>query len=137
MALNTLMYAAGREAELSGGLINAAATGFIKIYSGTQPAVDVGLTGTVLTTFNLASPAFTHTGGVASLAGAPITSGAVTTGTAGYAALLASDGTTVLSTFSVGTSGANLNLGTLSLVSGTNVNLTAFTITEDSSVSGQ
>ena len=52
------------------------------------------------------------------------------TGTAGYHAILKSDGTTVVLTGSVGTSGADLNLATLSIVSGATVSCSSYTFTQ-------
>jgi hypothetical protein len=118
--------------------VNAAAallnSGFIAVYSGTQPALDGALTGTQLAeaTFSAtAFPAATASGGTVTATANAITSGTIAaTNTAGYFALLKSDNTTVVATGSVGTSGADLNLSSLSFVSGATFSVSSFTITE-------
>lgn len=108
-------------------------SGFIKVYSGSQPAVDAAVTGTLLATMTFGATAFGSSS--ASGSGATATANAITsgtagnTGTAGYFALVKSDNTTVVGTGSVGTSGADLNFNTLSIVSGANVSCSAFTVT--------
>ena len=109
-------------------------SGFIAIYTGGQPALDGGLTGTQLVemTFGAtAFPASTASGGTVTATASAITNGtASNTGTAGYFALLKSDNSTVVATGSVGTSGADLNLSTLSIVSGAVVSCSSFSITQ-------
>jgi hypothetical protein len=123
--------------------VNAAAplmnTGFLVIYTGAQPTdANQALTGTLLATLALSATAF---GGstAAGAAGSRIvtaTANSITnatagnTGTAGYFALLKADGTTVVAMGSVGTSGADLNLSTLSIVSGNTVSISSGTITQ-------
>jgi hypothetical protein len=117
--------------------VNAAAallnSGTIKIYTGSQPSVDGSLTGTLLVTMTFGATAFgssSASGSGATATANSITSGtAGNTGTAGYFALVKSDGTTVVGTGSVGTSGADLNLDTLSISSGAVVSCSSFTIT--------
>lgn len=108
-------------------------SGFIKVYSGSQPAVDAAVTGTLLATMTFGATAFgssSASGSGATATANAITSGtAAATGTAGYFALVKSDNTTVVGTGSVGTSGADLNFNTLSIVSGANVSCSAFTVT--------
>lgn len=59
-----------------------------------------------------------------------ITSGtAVATGTATFARLYKTDGTTVVGDVTVGTSGAGINLNTTSIVTGGLVSITSFTLT--------
>jgi hypothetical protein len=55
---------------------------------------------------------------------------ALATGTAGYWRVYKSDGTTCVIQGSVGTSGADLNLNTLSLVTGGPVQVNSWTFTE-------
>jgi hypothetical protein len=106
----------------------------LKIYTGTQPALDGSLTGTLLATLTFASSgnAFgtsTAASGTVTATANAITSGtAVATGTAGYFALVSESGATIL-TGTVGTSGADLNLSTLSITSGATVSCSSFTIT--------
>ena len=123
MANNPLWYDAAVDAVAA--TLNS---GFIKVYTGTQPSLNAALTGTLLATMTFGSTAFGASSGGTATANA-ITSGtAGNTGTAGYFALVKSDGTTVVSTGSVGTSGADLNLATLSIVSGATVGCSSFTI---------
>jgi hypothetical protein len=107
--------------------------GFLEIYTGAQPAVNGALTGTKLAKLALSATAYaaaTAAGGtVTATANAITTSNALATGTAGYFALLKSDDTTVEATGSVGTSGADLNLSTLAIVSGQPVSITSFAVT--------
>jgi hypothetical protein len=108
-------------------------SGFIKVYSGSQPAVDGSVTGTLLVTMTFGATAFgssSASGSGATATANSITSGtAAATNTAGYFALVKSDGTTVVGTGSCGTSGADLNFNTTSIVSGATVSCSSFTIT--------
>lgn len=128
MANNPLWY----DAAVNGVTGNAACSlnsGFIKIYTGTQPALNGAVTGTLLATMTFGATAFGASSGGTATANA-ITSGtAAATGTAGYFALLKSDGTTVVATGSVGTSGCDLNLNSTSISSGATVSCSSFTIT--------
>lgn len=104
-------------------------SGFVKLYTGSQPALNGPLTGTLLATMTFGATAFGASSGGTATANA-ITSGtAGNTGTAGYFALLKSDATTVVMTGSVGTSAADLVLNTLSVVTGASVSCSSFTIT--------
>jgi len=112
-------------------------SGFLEIYTGSQPAVDAALTGTLLATLTFGATAFgasSSSGGIVTAIANAITSGtAGNTGTAGYFALLKSDGTTVVATGSIGTSGCDLNISTTSINSGDNVSCSSFTVTESQS----
>lgn len=120
---------AGVDAEAA--LLNS---GTLQIYSGGQPALNGALTGTLLVTLTFGVTAFassTASAGTVTATANSITNGtAANTGTAGYFALVKSDTTTVVMTGSVGTSGADLNLSTLSIVAGAVVTCTSFTITQ-------
>lgn len=109
-------------------------SGFVAVYSGAQPALDGSLTGTQLAEATFGATAFgapTASGGTVTATANTITSGTIAnTGTAGYMALLKSDNATVVATGSVGTSGADLNLNTLSFVSGANFAVSAGAITQ-------
>src|ERR1017187_8760267 len=95
------------------------ATGFLEIWSGAQPGdANQALSGTKLAKLALSATAF------------PTAVASGSTGTAGYCALLKSDDATVVAMGSVGVSAADLNLNTLSLVSGVNVGVSAFTVTQ-------
>ena len=132
MANNPLVYDASTEAMINAftALLN---NGTLQIYTGAQPAVDGGLSGTLLATLTFGATAFANavaSGSGGSAAANTITSGnAGNTNTAGYFALVTSGSATV-GTGSVGTSGADLNFNTLSIVSGAVVACTAFTVTQ-------
>ena len=120
--------AANAEANALAPLMNA---GTINIYSGTQPVnANTALSGnTLLATLTFGNPAF------GSAAASVITANAITSGTAGatgtatFARILESNGTTVVMDVTVGTSGAGINLNTTSIVSGGLVSITSFTHT--------
>jgi hypothetical protein len=107
------------------------ASGLLRIYSGTQPAhVDTALSGnTVLAELALsATAAGSAASHVLTLSSITADSSADNTGTATFGSLLTSGGTRIVD-FSVGTSGADLNLNTTSIVSGAQVSVSSFTIT--------
>ena len=123
MANNPLWYDAAVNAVCA--LLNS---GTIKIYTGSQPAEDGSITGTLLATLTFGSTAFGSSSGGTATANA-ITSGtAGNTGTAGYFALEESGGT-VVATGTCGTSGCDLNLNSTSISSGATVSCSSFTIT--------
>lgn len=132
MANNPLPYDVPTETAVNAftALMN---TGFLAIYTGSQPALNGALTGTLLATLSLSGTAFaasTAASGTVTATANSITSAtAAATGTAGYFVLLKSDGTTIVGTGTVGTSGADLNLNSTSIVSGANVAVTSFTVT--------
>lgn len=104
----------------------------LRIYSGTPPAsANAALSGnTLLAELTCNSP-------FGSAASQALTAGAITqdssndaTGTATFFRLYKSDGTTVVMQGTVGTSGADLNLGTTSIASGGITQVTSFVITE-------
>ena len=105
-------------------------SGLLIVYSGTQPATpDTALSGnTVLATLSLSSTfAPGASGGV--LTASTITSAtAGNTGTATWASLTTSGGTRIVD-MSVGTSGADLNLATVGITSGTTIAVSSLTIT--------
>jgi hypothetical protein len=131
MANNPLLYDSPTETIINTfcALLNS---GYIEVYGGAQPSVDGSLTGTLLATMTFGGTAFanaTASGSGGSAAANTITSGtAGNTGTAGYFALVTS-GSATLGTGSVGTSGADLNFNTLSIVSGAIVSCSSFTVT--------
>ena len=108
--------------------------GFLNIYTGGQPALDGGISGTLLVSLAFSATAFgtaTAVGGTVTATANAISNGtASNTGTAGYFSLMQSDNATVVATGSVGTSGADLNLSTLAIVSGAVVSCSSFTITQ-------
>lgn len=104
--------------------------GTIKVYSGSQPATPgTAPTGTLLATFTCADPAFgAASTGVATLAGTPLSTTGAATGTAGWFRAADSAGNAVFDG-SVGTSGAQLNLNSLSITTGGTVQITSGTAT--------
>lgn len=116
-------------------------TGYLLIYTGSPPAnVATADGGTLLASLPLnATPGAVATGvltlnGTATATAAsvsnPITAAAAATGTAGHFRLCTSSaGTTCIVQGTVGTSGADLNLSSVSLSSGVTVNITNATIT--------
>lgn len=128
---NTITMVAARCADLD--------SGFIQVLTGTQPTdANQALTGTLLAQGTFGSTAF-GTPTAAGSAGSRIvtaTANSITggtagnSGTAGYFAVLESDGTTVVGMGSVGTSDADLNFNSLAITSGAAVTFPAFTITQ-------
>ena len=108
--------------------------GFLKIYTGAQPALNGAVTGTLLVTLTFGATAFataTAGGGTVTATANAITSGtAGNTGTAGYFALVKSDNSTVVATGTVGTSGCNLNGTSTSITASSNVTCSSFQITQ-------
>lgn len=128
-------YSATNIASISAATTLLGTAGTMAIYSGTQPIYDQTLTGTLLVTLKLANPTPfatpTSSGGVTTSTANTITSGtAVATNTAGYFALLATNGTTVVALGNVSTTGANLNLNSTSISSGAVVSVSSFSITQ-------
>jgi len=109
-------------------------SGHLLIYDGTQPTnADTALGAQVLLAdLTLNATAFAAASAASKAAGA-ITqdSSANATGTASWGSLVAtSRATTGTLDFSVGTSGANLNLNSVAISSGAAVSCSAFTITQ-------
>lgn len=118
--------------------VNAAAAlldnGYMNIYAASQPALDASLTGTLLASLTFQPTAFasaTASGGTVTATANPVISAtAVATGTAGYFALLQSNGTSVVATGAVGLSGSDLNFGILSITAGATVACSSFMLTQ-------
>lgn len=116
-------------------------SGTIKVYSGTQPAdCNTAVTSqTLLATLTFSSTAFgsaTASGSagskVVTATANSITSdtNAAATGTATWFRAWESGGTTAVLDGSVGTSGADLNLSTVSIIAGGTVECTGFTLSQ-------
>lgn len=112
--------------------IDGGSAGTVKIYDGTQPAnANTAVsTQTLLATVTLKNPAFGNsTTGIATL---DVTGGvsatAAATGTASWFRVATSGGATVFDG-TAGASGADLNLNSTSVVSGTTVSITSGTVT--------
>lgn len=107
------------------------ASGFIDIYSGTPPAnVGTALSGNTLLAHLACSATFAAgaSGGVLTLNTITQDSSADNTGTATFFRITTSGGTAVVQG-TVGTSGADLNMNTVSIVAAGPVACTGFTIT--------
>jgi hypothetical protein len=131
MALNTQMSYAAVNAEAD-ALSDLLDSGYLRIYDGTQPAnADTAVsTQTLLAELRFnATAAPSASNGVLTFNAITADSSANATGTATWFRALKSDGTTVLMDGTVGTSGANLNLTSTSITTGTQVSVTSFTHT--------
>jgi len=133
MALNPKTSVASRNLALNAAFDVLNGGGFLRIYDGTQPTdADTALGSQVkLAELTLSSTAFAAAS-AGSKAAASITSdsSADATGTASWATLVKSDGTTRVMDMSVGTSGANLNLNSVAISSGAAVAVTSLTISQ-------
>lgn len=131
-ANNLTLSIAARQAALDAvtAKINLGGAGNLSIYSGSQPATpDTTATGTLLVTCVLSSTSFgaTNSSGVAT-ANAITNGNPVANGTAGYFRIFAGNGTTAVLDGTVGTSGADLNLGSTTITTGVPVSITSFTL---------
>lgn len=116
--------------------IDAGTAAVINIYSGTVPAdADTALGAQVLLAqLTCSATAFTsvadaNPGAIATFASITADSSADATGTAAFFRILTQSGGTVIAQGTVGTSGCDLNLNTVSITSGSNVSITSATIT--------
>lgn len=133
MALNPKRSnaAANAACDAMAALLN---NGYLRIYSGTQPATaDTALSGnTLLAELRFGATAFgSAAAGVATANAITSDSSADATGTATFFRALKSDGSSVVYDGSVGTSSADLVLGSTSIVSGAAVAVTSLTLTEN------
>lgn len=104
--------------------------GTIEIRTGSMPATPAtAASGTLLGTLTLSATAFgASSGGTATANAITGDSSADATGTAGYFRAKSSGGTAVIDG-DVGTSGAALNLNSVSIVAGGTINITSWTFT--------
>ena len=129
MAANTHLSIASWNLALNAG-IDVLNSGFMQIYTGTQPATpDTAITSqTLLATLTLSATAFGASSAGTKTANA-ITSGtAVATGTATWFRAFKSDDSTAVIDGSVGTSVADLNLNDTAITSGGSVSVTSWTV---------
>lgn len=133
MATNPTWYDSAVEAAVNavGALLD---NGYLEIYTGSQPALDGSLSGTLLAQLIFGAAAFapaTASGGTVTAVANAITSAtAGATGTAAYFALVQSNGTSVVMTGTVGTSGCDLNGPSTAVSEGVTVTCSSFQITE-------
>lgn len=132
MANNPLPYDGPSKAAVDNFCANLN-NGFLAFYTGSQPALNGSLTGTLLATLGFGATAFgastAASGTVTATANSISSATAVATGTAGYFVLLKSDNTTIVGTGTVSTTSADINLNSVSITSGATVSVTSFTIT--------
>ena len=118
-----------RNAKLDANSTIIGSAGLLKIFAGTKPATG-GADGTLLATFTLGSPfAPASAAGVQSPTLPSATTGSAT-GTAGWARVTKSDGTTYCMDLTVSTTGAQINLSTISITSGGAVSISSWSITD-------
>ena len=130
MAANTHLSIASWNLALNAALDTPCNSGFMQIYTGTQPATpDTAITSqTLLATLTLSATAFGAASSGTKTANA-ITSGtAVATGMATWFRVFKSDDSTAVIDGSVGTSGADLNLNDVNITSGGSVSVTSWTV---------
>ena len=118
-----------RNAKLDANTAVVGNAGKLEIYAGTDSAGTNNAEGTLLAAFTLGSPfAPAASGGVQSPTLPAATTG-VANGTAGWARVTKADGSTAVMDLTVGTSGAQVNLSSLSITAGGPVSVTSWTIT--------
>jgi len=108
-------------------------SGKLRIYTGTQPATADDAIGavTLLAELTMGATAFgAAVAGVATAAAITADSSADATGTAAWFRMWKSDGTSPVYDGSVGTSGCDLNLNTVAIVTGASVSISSLTLTE-------
>lgn len=121
-----------RNAQLDAITTAVGTSGYLRIYSGSRPAnVAAAITGTLLAELvcNASAFAAAASGGVLTANAISNDSSANATGTATHYRIWKSDGTTAVIDGNVSTSGADLNLDSVSITSGQVVSVTSFTIT--------
>jgi hypothetical protein len=128
MALSLTNLAANVAADAMAVLLN---TGYLRIYSGSQPAnADAVLAGnTLLAELRFSATAFGAAAlGIATANAITADTTADASGTATFARLFKSDGTTVVMDCSVGTAAADIILNSVAISSGAQVAVTAFQV---------
>lgn len=131
MASNLKYAAALKNAKLDAITSQLGSNALLRLYSGTQPTnPDTALSGNTLLAELPCSATFAPGAASGVLTASAITadSAADATGTATWGTLVTSGGTRKID-FSVGTSGADLNLNTTSIVDGAQVSVSSLTIT--------
>jgi hypothetical protein len=124
------MAAALRNARLDAITTFAGGSCKLRIYDGTRPATGGTATNLLAELTCNATFAPAASGGALTLNAITADSAADATGTATWARIVKSDGTTHVMDCSVGASGADINLNTVALVLGAQVSITSAVITE-------
>jgi hypothetical protein len=111
--------------------LDAGGAGTIEIRTGTQPATaDTAASGTLLATLTLPNPAFGAASNGVATANAIAAVAAVATNTAGWFRAKSGGGATVLDGSITATGGGgDMQLNSVSLVNGVNVQVTSWTVT--------
>jgi hypothetical protein len=129
-----MRIAVARRSAMLTTLISPSNSGKLRIYAGTRPAnSDTSIGGaTLLAELTMNATSFTESAGVLTANAITSDSSADATGTAAWARLWQSDGTTPVADFGVTTSapsaGSEVQLNTTALVTGAVVSCSAFTI---------
>jgi hypothetical protein len=122
-------HATLRNTKLDAITTRAGSAALLRIYQGTRPATG-GAATTLLAELTCGSPfAAAASGGVLTANAITQDSAADATDTATWFRLVQSDGTTHVLDGDVGTSGSDLNLSSVSIVTGGAVSVTSFVIT--------
>jgi hypothetical protein len=122
-------HATLRDTKLDAITTRAGNAALLRIYNGTRPATG-GAATTLLAELTCGSPfAAAASGGVLTANAITQDSAADATDTATWFRLVQSDGTTHVLDGDVGTSGSDLNLSSVSIVTGGAVSVTSFVIT--------
>lgn len=133
---NNFKLSNGAASYAADGVCDQMDNGYFRIYDGTQPTdADTAVGAQVLLAelrFNAAAFA-AASNGVATAGAFTADTSADATGTATWFRALKSDGTTKMFDGSVGTSGADLNLNSVAIQSGAEVQVTSFTYTQPKS----
>lgn len=132
MAKNATWSTVARNAKLD-AIRASFNTGYLRIYSGAQPAgPDTALSGqTLLAELRFGATAFpASSGGVLTANAITSDASADATGTAAWFRCLQSDGTTAIHDGTVGTAAANAIVATTSIVAGAQVDCSSFTVTD-------
>lgn len=126
------MSAALRNARLDAITTAAGASAKLRLYTGTRPATGAAITSQTLLAELTCSATFAPaaSGGVLTLNAITGDSSADASGTATWARLLKSDGTTHVLDMDVGTSGSDFNMNSNVISAGAAVSITSATLTE-------
>ncbi|URF02959.1 hypothetical protein [Cupriavidus campinensis] len=126
------MSTALRNARLDAITTAAGASAKLRLYTGTRPATGAAITSQTLLAELTCGATFAPaaSGGVLTLNAITGDSSADASGTATWARLLKSDGTTHVLDMDVGTSGADFNMNSNVISAGAAVSITSATLTE-------
>jgi len=123
---------AANRSRAADAVVVRANSGSLRIFSGTVPAnIDAALGAAVLlATLPMSATAFGAASSGVATANAITSATAAASGTASFFRVLESDGTTGVYQGTVGTTGAELNLSTVSILSGGTVSVSSMTYTQ-------